>query len=226
VDQGSGDFANCAICLNAVFVDESDFNDCAGMFCRFIAASDEPLLHCAKICFCEDRNVKSLCRRRPGLWTTLSFAGMLIAGYALSESLSSKAQAGPWHWFHRQHDEGPPDPPQEWQWVHSADQQQVVVAGLFNRYCIRCHGVDGRGVWDIPFLPDFTDVHFQATHSNAMIARAIYEGRRACMPAFRDVISCKEAWALALYVRTFVPGTELAQPVIPDVKKAAETPKR
>jgi hypothetical protein len=171
--------------------------------------------------------VKSLDWRRPAFITTLSLAVVLIVGYALSASLSSKVQAGPWHWFHRHHDEGLPvdDVGQQWQWDHSPDQEQVVVASLFNRYCIRCHGVDGRGVWDIPHVPDFTDAHWQSTRSNAMIAHAIIDGRRWCMPAFREVMSCQEAWALARYIRTFVPGTEVSQPVIPAAKKSPETPK-
>ena len=39
--------------------------------------------------------------------------------------------------------------------------------GLYNRYCIRCHGVDGRGVWDIPDVPDFTNVRWQESRSDA-----------------------------------------------------------
>src|SRR3954463_8607328 len=38
----------------------------------------------------------------------------------------------------------------EWYWMHTPEQEKTVVMGLYNRYCIRCHGVDGRGVWDIP----------------------------------------------------------------------------
>src|SRR5579872_1770490 len=34
-----------------------------------------------------------------------------------------------------------------WYWMRSPEQEKRVVMALFNRYCIRCHGVDGRGVW-------------------------------------------------------------------------------
>ena len=37
---------------------------------------------------------------------------------------------------------------------------------LFNRYCVRCHGIDGRGVWDIPDVPDFANGVWQATRSD------------------------------------------------------------
>src|SRR5262245_57244197 len=43
-----------------------------------------------------------------------------------------------------------------WYWMRSPDEEKRVVAGLYNRYCIRCHGVDGRGVCDIPDVPNFT----------------------------------------------------------------------
>ena len=41
-----------------------------------------------------------------------------------------------------------------WLWMRSPEQEKVVVMNLYNRYCIRCHGVDGRGIWDIPGIPD------------------------------------------------------------------------
>jgi hypothetical protein len=45
-----------------------------------------------------------------------------------------------------------------WYWLRSPTEEKRAVMGLYNRYCIRCHGVDGRGVWDIPDVPDFTNV--------------------------------------------------------------------
>jgi mono/diheme cytochrome c family protein len=84
--------------------------------------------------------------------------------------------------------------------------------GLYNRYCIRCHGVDGRGIWDIPYVPDFTDAHWQASRSDRQIARVILEGRRSCTPPFRNALSLEQAWAMARYPRTFVPGTEVSRP--------------
>lgn len=167
-------------------------------------------------------------RRRPGFWTILILAVVFVAGYVLSASWSAKAQAGPWHWFHGHADGGPPVDGigQQWLWDRSPDLEHVVVASLYNRYCIRCHGVDGRGTWNMPRLPDFTNPHWQATRSNAMIERAIIQGRWGCMPAFREVISCQEAAALALYLRTFVPGTEVYPPVFPATKESNKPPER
>jgi hypothetical protein len=96
-----------------------------------------------------------------------------------------------------------------WYWLRSPEQEKRVITGLYNRYCIRCHGVDGRGVWDIPDVPDFTNVRWQASRSDAQLARATLEGRGACMPAFRGTLTLEEAWAMARYLRSFVPGSEV-----------------
>jgi mono/diheme cytochrome c family protein len=84
--------------------------------------------------------------------------------------------------------------------------------GLFNRYCIRCHGVDGRGVWDIPGVPDFTNAVWQGCRSDGQLVRIILEGRGAVMPPFRGTLSLEEAWAMARYLRTFLPGSETSRP--------------
>jgi hypothetical protein len=100
-----------------------------------------------------------------------------------------------------------------WYWLRSPDEEKRVVAGLFNRYCIRCHGVDGRGtVWDIPGLPDFTNPRWQASRSDGQRARIILEGRGAVMPPFRGALSLEEAWAIGRYLHTLVPGTEMSRP--------------
>jgi hypothetical protein len=101
-----------------------------------------------------------------------------------------------------------------WMWMRSPEQERVVVAGLFNRYCIRCHDVSGRGVWDIPGVPDFTNLRWQLSRSNDQIARIIIEGRGAVMPTFRGTLTLEEAWAMARYLRTFVPGTEVSRPEV------------
>jgi mono/diheme cytochrome c family protein len=61
-------------------------------------------------------------------------------------------------------------------------------------------------------VPDFTNGRWQASRSDAQIARIILEGRGAVMPPFRGAVTLEEAWALARYLRTFVPGTEALRP--------------
>jgi hypothetical protein len=99
-----------------------------------------------------------------------------------------------------------------WYWMRSPEQEKVVIMNLYNRYCIRCHGVDGRGVWDIPGVPDFTHVRWQGLRTDPELVRIIMEGRGAVMPPFRGSLALDEAWGMARHLRSFVPGSEVARP--------------
>src|SRR5262249_8488195 len=85
------------------------------------------------------------------------------------------------------------EPAGTWHWLRSPEEERRVIMGHYNRYCVRCHGVDGRGVWDIPGVPDFTNARWQASRSDSQIARAILEGRGAVMPPFRGTLTLEEA---------------------------------
>jgi mono/diheme cytochrome c family protein len=113
------------------------------------------------------------------------------------------------------------EPGGTWFWVRSPDEEKQVITGLYNRYCIRCHAVDGRGVWDIPGVPDFSNARWQACRSDAQLARTILEGRGAVMPPFRGTLTLEEAWGMARYLRTLVPGTETSKPDLGNNKKPA-----
>jgi hypothetical protein len=161
-----------------------------------------------------------------GIWRRMLAVGglglLFVGGLAILAPASHVLQASPpldgWG-HHRSCDGAGPYGEGElgefegtWYWLRSPDQEKRVVAGLFNRYCIRCHGVDGRGVWDIPGIPNFTNVRWQASRSDAQIARIIQEGRGAVMPPFRGALTLEESYALARYLRTLVPGTEVSRP--------------
>ncbi len=111
-----------------------------------------------------------------------------------------------------------------WMWMRSSDQERTVAAALFNRYCIRCHGVDGRGVWDIPGVPDFTNARWQTARSDDQIARIIIEGRGGVMPTFRGTLNLEEAWAMARYLRTFPPGATTPKPSLGKSEKSNQGP--
>jgi hypothetical protein len=151
---------------------------------------------------------------------TAVLGGLLVLGFANFTHLATDANASPpWRslFGHNRCDTcGDGAVASElggsWFWMRSPEQEKVVVAGLFNRYCIRCHGVDGRGIWDIPGVPDFTNTRWQASRSDEQIARIVVEGRGAVMPPFRGTLTLEEAWAMARYLRTFVPGTEISRP--------------
>jgi hypothetical protein len=165
--------------------------------------------------------------RRSRRFLTISIAGslMLLAVLACATIATRSAHAG-WLWGAKHHCQnccdgqgyvGPGniidmDSGGTWYWMRSPEQERRVVMTLFNRYCIRCHGVDGRGVWDIPDVPDFTNTIWQATRPDPYRCRVILEGRGAVMPAFRGTLTLEEACAMARYLHTFVPGTEVSRP--------------
>jgi mono/diheme cytochrome c family protein len=107
-----------------------------------------------------------------------------------------------------------------WYWLRSPDEEKRAIAALYNRYCIRCHGVDGRGVWDIPDVPNFTSARWQASRSDDQLARIIVEGRGAVMPPFRGTLSLEEACAMGRYLRTLLPGAEASRPAADKTEKA------
>ncbi len=115
-----------------------------------------------------------------------------------------------------------------WYWMRSPEQERRVVMSLFNRYCIRCHGVDGRGVWDIPDVPDFTHSVWQATRPESYRTRVILEGRGAVMPSFRGTLTLEEACALGRYLYTIAPETQVSRPDLSEgdssAKPAASSP--
>ena len=150
---------------------------------------------------------------------TSSLLTLLLAILAFGLLASPSLRASPpWFgWGHRRcYDDSHALPIDEfegtWYWLRSPEQEKRVVASYFNRYCIRCHGVDGRGVWDIPDVPDFTNDRWQASRSDGQLARIILEGRGAVMPPFRGTLTLEEAWAMARYLRTFAPGSETPRP--------------
>lgn len=163
----------------------------------------------------------------------LAARGLVISatlGLAVFVAWAPHLSASPpwWPWCHRdckcqpcQGDEGPPgfETGGTWYWLRSPDDEKRVVIGLYNRYCIRCHGIDGRGIWDIPDVPNFTNVRWQQSRSDAQLAQIILQGRGAVMPPFRGTLSLEEAWAMGRYLRTFVPGTEMSRPDMSDPKK-------
>jgi hypothetical protein len=161
--------------------------------------------------------------------TGTGVALLLLAASAYFLPSGGEAQASPpWCWLGKPNRLCQDDDPHlgadvggEWHWMRSPDEEKRVVMGIYNRFCIRCHGVDGRGIWDIPGVPNFTNVRWQATRDDRQIARIIIEGRGAVMPPFRGVLTVEEAFAMARYLRTFVPGTEVSPPDFKTLEKVA-----
>lgn len=157
------------------------------------------------------------------VWCAIACCAAFLAATTATRPAEAGCECGKtWpHLFCRQHHQyyapGPGDISNidtggAWYWMRSPEQERRVVMNLFNRYCIRCHGVDGRGVWDIPDVPDFTNTTWQATRPDSYRTRVILEGRGAVMPAFQGTLTLEEACAMARYLHTFVPGTEVSRP--------------
>lgn len=169
--------------------------------------------------------IRSLARTATGCAVLAALAGGVLATRAARAAF-------PWSgWWHKHHHAAPAEvcPPRvvgqgAWYWVRSPEEERQVVMSLYNRYCLRCHGVDGRGVWDIPGVPDFSNGHWQSFHPDDGLARSILEGRGAVMPPFRGTLTIEEAWAMARYLRTFVPGTETPRTDREPAPASAPTP--
>jgi Cytochrome C oxidase, cbb3-type, subunit III len=170
---------------------------------------------------------------RKWVFTMAGLGLLVIVGGNLFNYFSTEATAAPpWRLWRQNRSDCCPggDGPStmeiggSWYWMRSPDEEKRVVMGLYNRYCIRCHGIDGRGIWDIPGVPDFTNSRWQASRSDdGHVARIIIEGRGAVMPPFRGTLSLEEAWAMARYLRTFERGTEVSRPDLsPPEKKLPE----
>jgi hypothetical protein len=184
-------------------------------------------------------------RAKNSLWRRVFATGglctLLGVSIALIPATPRVLTASPLSWWRNRHAHVPccgPDfagcgeePPCEevggsWYWLHSPEQEKRFVISTFSRYCVRCHGVDGRGVWDIPDVPNFTNARWQATHTDGQLARAILEGRGAVMPPFRGTLSLEEAWAMARYVRTFGAPPEASRPDFSTPEKPGATPQQ
>ena len=79
---------------------------------------------------------------------------------------------------------------------------------LYRRYCISCHGNDGKGKTSkgkFNHARDLTDAEWQADVSDERIFNSIMNGRnvRGNMPSFSNKLNEKEADALVTFVRSF-----------------------
>jgi mono/diheme cytochrome c family protein len=91
----------------------------------------------------------------------------------------------------------------------SADApSQPEVKGLYGKFCLQCHGSDGKAK-DMkpimPAIPDFTNREWQQGVSDVQLKISILEGKGPMMPGLRDRLSDEESQALVVYVREFVP---------------------
>jgi mono/diheme cytochrome c family protein len=79
---------------------------------------------------------------------------------------------------------------------------------VFQRFCVACHGADGRGTSmraQFPGIPDFTSPVWQRQRSRPQMSIAILEGKGLSMPTFRGKLNDAELRGLVTYLRMFTP---------------------
>jgi cytochrome c oxidase cbb3-type subunit 3 len=79
---------------------------------------------------------------------------------------------------------------------------------LFQRFCLMCHGPDGKGGnirAHLPTLPDFTRPAWQAGRSDHQLLVSVLDGKGAKMPSFAGRLSREQARDVVAFIRTFAP---------------------
>jgi mono/diheme cytochrome c family protein len=79
---------------------------------------------------------------------------------------------------------------------------------LFQRFCARCHGTDGKGgnVRDsMAAIPDFSSGAWQAKRRDAQLAVSILDGKGTQMPAFRGKVPANQVREVVAVIRALGP---------------------
>jgi len=89
--------------------------------------------------------------------------------------------------------------------LDSAPVRLKDLAARFREHCAACHGDDGTGNiarQERPSIPDFTDLDWQLSQTEAAIVNQITDGSAPRMPSFRHDMSPRQIFELAVYLRT------------------------
>lgn len=76
---------------------------------------------------------------------------------------------------------------------------------IYVNTCIRCHGIDGKGVLGIKLVPPPADLTSSAVQNrlDGTLFRRIHEGKpNSAMGAWKHSLSDEEIWDVLAYVRT------------------------
>ena len=76
---------------------------------------------------------------------------------------------------------------------------------IYVNTCILCHGIDGKGVRGLKFVPSPADLTSPAVQNrlDGTLFRRIHEGKpNTAMGAWKHALSDEEIWDVLAYVRT------------------------
>jgi quinol-cytochrome oxidoreductase complex cytochrome b subunit/mono/diheme cytochrome c family protein len=82
---------------------------------------------------------------------------------------------------------------------------------VYRNYCLACHDGDGRGTTvrkPMPEIPDFTDVKWGSSRTDADLKQSILQGKGKFMLPMRDKLGLADAERMVAYVRAFRGGNQ------------------
>jgi mono/diheme cytochrome c family protein len=94
-----------------------------------------------------------------------------------------------------------------------------VGAGLFQQFCLVCHGPAGTGSTvraAMPLIPDFTNRAWHKSRTDPELVVSIMDGKGTLMPANNSRISREQARNLVAYVRAFAGLRSEPRPAVTD----------
>lgn len=90
--------------------------------------------------------------------------------------------------------------------VFAKEGDAVAGREIYVNTCILCHGIDGKGVRGLQFVPppaDLTSLAVQGRLDGSLFRR-IHDGKpNTVMGAWKHALSDEEIWDVLAYVRTF-----------------------
>jgi mono/diheme cytochrome c family protein len=90
--------------------------------------------------------------------------------------------------------------------ARSAEPSTGPGAEAYAKYCVACHGADGRGAAmkaAMPTIPDFADAAWQDGRNNPELSIGILEGKGTQMPGFNDRLTADQTKDLVALIRGF-----------------------
>lgn len=98
--------------------------------------------------------------------------------------------------------------------LSSSAKERDPVSGreIYVNTCIRCHGIDGKGVRGIQLVPPPADLSSPVVQSrlDGTLFKRIHDGKpNTAMGAWKHALSDDEIWDVLAYVRTLGAGSSM-----------------